>query len=116
MIVERCLQIISEASRSLPDDLKSRHSDIPWAPIAAIGNRLRHEYDDILPDILWTIVTEDLSPLAQVCEEGLAREERRETHSPAGKDSHTARARAKAGRGRLITQQSASRATHGNAS
>ncbi len=28
--VTRCLEIISEASRRLPDDLKARHPSIPW--------------------------------------------------------------------------------------
>jgi uncharacterized protein with HEPN domain len=78
LIVERCLQIISEPSRSLPNDLKSRHAHIPWPRIAAIGNRLRHEYDDILPDILWTIVSDNISALEQVCKEEFAPEQRRE--------------------------------------
>jgi uncharacterized protein with HEPN domain len=41
---ERGLEIISESSRHLPDDLKARAPDIPWRQIAAIGNLLRHEY------------------------------------------------------------------------
>jgi uncharacterized protein with HEPN domain len=38
------LEIISEASRHIPDDLKELAPDIPWRQIAAIGNLLRHEY------------------------------------------------------------------------
>ncbi len=77
MIVERGLEIVSEASRHLPDDLKSRHPGIPWPRIAAIGNRLRHEYDDVLPDILWKVAREDLLALAQACKAELEREQRR---------------------------------------
>ena len=36
-IVERGFEIISEASRSLPQELKQRHSDIPWPKIAGHG-------------------------------------------------------------------------------
>jgi uncharacterized protein with HEPN domain len=43
-IVQRGIEIVSEASRRLPDDLKSRHPEIPWPKIAAIGNVMRHEY------------------------------------------------------------------------
>ena len=45
--VERGIEIISEASRHLPNDLKAGHSEIPWGKVAAIGNVLRHEYDEI---------------------------------------------------------------------
>ena len=78
MIVERGLEIVSEASRHLPDDLKSRHPGIPWPRIAAIGNRLRHEYDDVLPDILWKVAREDLLALEQACKAELEREQARE--------------------------------------
>jgi uncharacterized protein with HEPN domain len=43
-LVERGIEIISEASRRLPAELKARHPHIPWSKVAAIGNVLRHEY------------------------------------------------------------------------
>ena len=42
--VERCVEIVSEASRHLPQEMKSRYPAQPWPEIAAIGNLLRHEY------------------------------------------------------------------------
>jgi uncharacterized protein with HEPN domain len=59
-LVERGLEIISEASRRLGADVKSRHEHIPWPKVAAIGNILRHEYERIAPDILWKLVQDDL--------------------------------------------------------
>lgn len=35
--VTRALEIISEAARRLPDDLKNRHPSIDWIAIAASG-------------------------------------------------------------------------------
>lgn len=34
----RCLEIISEASRRLPEELKARHPSIAWKDIAGAGN------------------------------------------------------------------------------
>jgi uncharacterized protein with HEPN domain len=45
--VTRCLEIISEASRRLPDELKARHPSIQWRDMAAAGNIYRHEYEDV---------------------------------------------------------------------
>ena len=41
--VTRCLEIISEASRRLPEELKVRHPSIEWSDIAGAGNIYRHE-------------------------------------------------------------------------
>jgi uncharacterized protein with HEPN domain len=69
--VERGVQIISEASRHLSADLKSRHPEIPWVKVAAIGSVLRHDYERISPDVIWKLATADLGPatkqLNQIC-------------------------------------------------
>lgn len=61
--VTRCLEIISEASRRLPDDLKARHPYIPWRAIAGAGNIYRHGYEAVEESALWDTVHRDLSPL-----------------------------------------------------
>jgi uncharacterized protein with HEPN domain len=61
--VERCIEIVSEASRRLPPDLKERHPAIPWSKIAGIGNVLRHDYDVVNDATIWHAATVDLLPL-----------------------------------------------------
>ena len=39
--VVRCLEIVSEGTRRLPQELKDRH-DLPWTSIADAGNNYRH--------------------------------------------------------------------------
>jgi uncharacterized protein with HEPN domain len=58
--VIRCLEIISEASRRLPDDLKQRHPLIVWKQIAGAGNIYRHDYEDVAADIVWNTVARAL--------------------------------------------------------
>ena len=76
-IVERGIEIISEASRRLPQELKIRHPEIPWSKVAGIGNVLRHDYQDVAHDVLWHVVHENLSLLGDVCRDELAREQGR---------------------------------------
>src|ERR1043165_926824 len=58
--VVRALEIISEASRRLPDDLLQRHPEIDWAAIAAAGNVYRHEYEAVDEALIWHTVHHSL--------------------------------------------------------
>jgi uncharacterized protein with HEPN domain len=66
--VTRCLEIISEASRRLPDDLKARHPAIAWKDTAGAGNIYRHDYEDVAPQRVWDALQIDLPPLRLVIE------------------------------------------------
>ena len=72
--VTRCLEIISEASRRLSDELKARHPQMPWREMAAAGNFYRHNYEDVLPRRVWKTLREDLPPLRAVILQELARD------------------------------------------
>jgi uncharacterized protein with HEPN domain len=71
-LIERGLEIISEASRRLPDDLKARHPEIPWKKVAGIGNVLRHDYERVAAPVLWKLVQADLPALEDACRTELA--------------------------------------------
>ncbi|MEK7509349.1 MAG: HepT-like ribonuclease domain-containing protein [Patescibacteria group bacterium] len=45
--IVRRLEIIGEAVRNLPPDLKAMHPDIPWQDIADMRNKLIHEYFEV---------------------------------------------------------------------
>ena len=66
--VERGIEIISEANRRLPVELRALQPDIPWHEIAAIGNILRHRYHSISMPIIWEVVRKDLPPLKAAVE------------------------------------------------
>ena len=66
--VTRCLEIISEASRRLPDALKLRHPSIEWSRMAAAGNVYRHDYEDVAARFVWRTVMHDLPQLRTVVE------------------------------------------------
>lgn len=60
---EMCIEIVSEASRHIPDEWKEAFPLIPWKDIANIGNFLRHAYDDVDVEILWNIYLYELDAL-----------------------------------------------------
>ncbi len=70
-IVERGVEIVSEASRHLTTELKARHPDIPWQKVAGIGNVLRHNYENIAAPIMWKLAKADLPALEEVCHKEL---------------------------------------------
>src|SRR5262252_2579739 len=61
--VVRALEIVSEASRRLPPDLKDRHPGIDWVAVAAAGNLYRHEYEGVDATLIWHTVQHGLGPL-----------------------------------------------------
>jgi uncharacterized protein with HEPN domain len=63
--VERGIEVISEASRHLARELKSRHKYVRWQDIAGIGNILRHEYQRVDSQIVWKAVRDDLPALKE---------------------------------------------------
>jgi uncharacterized protein with HEPN domain len=71
--VTRCLEIISEASRRLPDDLKARHPSIAWKRMAGAGNVYRHDYEDVAAHYVWNTLQRDLRELRVVVEQELSR-------------------------------------------
>jgi uncharacterized protein with HEPN domain len=66
--VERMVEIISEASRHLPPEMKARHPEVPWRAVAGIGNILRHTYERVEDREIWLVVTRDLDPLQAAIE------------------------------------------------
>ncbi len=61
--VERCLERITEAAAKLGDTAVELMPDQPWPMIRALGNVLRHEYDEIREDRLFEVVQKGLPEL-----------------------------------------------------
>ena len=67
-IVQRALEIISEASRAIPDEIANTRPEIPWRKVRGIGNVLRHEYEGLSDRIIWNVVTDELPRLKTAVE------------------------------------------------
>lgn len=56
----RHLQIIGEAARALPDEVRSMAPGIPWPKIIGMRNILVHGYFAIDTEIVWDAATRDV--------------------------------------------------------
>lgn len=63
LALERLFEIISEASRWIPADVKARETEIDWQRMADLGNVLRHAYHRVDVGRMLSIATADLPPL-----------------------------------------------------
>jgi uncharacterized protein with HEPN domain len=60
----RLLEIIGEAANRLSSEEQALNPEIPWLQIIDLRNRLIHGYDTVDFDILWNIVTKDLTTIS----------------------------------------------------
>lgn len=58
--VIRNLEVIGEASKYVPDQLRRRFDQIPWKRVVGFRNVAIHQYMDVDWNIVWTIATQRL--------------------------------------------------------
>lgn len=63
LLAERLLEIVCEASRSIPNDVKQAAPNIGWQTMVDFGNLLRHAYHTTKAEIVWDVIQADLPPL-----------------------------------------------------
>ena len=68
----RNLEVIGEASRNIPEDVKEAHPELEWPKIVGLRNRVIHECFGVDLDIIWRIVNDELPALKAKMREALA--------------------------------------------
>lgn len=69
LAVTRALEIIGEALKNVPDDLKSKFQHIPWREIIGFRNTVAHAYFGIDAKIVWNAAKEDTKYLKALLNE-----------------------------------------------
>ena len=58
--VVRNFEIIGEAAKNIPDQIKEKYPEIPWKKMYGLRNLISHEYFGVDYEMIWQIITEDL--------------------------------------------------------
>jgi uncharacterized protein with HEPN domain len=58
--VIRAFEIVGEAARQIPEDVRAANTEIPWREIMGMRNKLTHEYFGVNTKVVWRTVQEDL--------------------------------------------------------
>ena len=53
----RSLEIIGEASKKVPADMRAQHPDVDWRGMAGMRDRLIHDYFGVDYELVWDVVT-----------------------------------------------------------
>ena len=61
--VVRNLEVVGEAIKKVPDEIRLRHGAVDWKRIAGLRDILIHEYFGLDVEIIWDIVTNKLPDL-----------------------------------------------------
>lgn len=67
--VIRSLEVMGEAAKRIPPEIRSKHPEIPWKYIAGMRDKLIHEYHGVDLEIVWEVIDREIMPLKPKLEE-----------------------------------------------
>lgn len=76
--VVRNLEIIGEATKNIPEDMKSKYQNINWKGMIGLRNRIIHDYFGVDLEIIWVIIQNELPKLKEQIKEILKKEVKNE--------------------------------------
>ncbi len=61
--IVRCFEIIGEAAKHIPEEIKAKYPQIPWKDMAGMRDKLIHEYFGVDYEILWETIKKRIPEL-----------------------------------------------------
>ena len=61
--VIRRIEVIGEAVKNIPSDVKDKHPDVPWKRIAGMRDILIHSYFGVDLELTWNVATKETKEL-----------------------------------------------------
>jgi len=63
MLGERLVEVLGEAVKRLPADLRNRHPHLPWKMIAGTRDYIAHGYDSVDYEVIWGVLDVEAAKL-----------------------------------------------------
>jgi uncharacterized protein with HEPN domain len=80
--VVRALEIIGEAARHIPRQLREKYPDVPWSKMTGMRDKVIHDYIGVDLEVLWKTVQQDLPGMQLVVAKMLEEEITKKAHGP----------------------------------
>jgi len=68
---ERVMEVLGEAVKRLPAELRQKHPQVPWRLVAGMRDKISHGYDAVDYQTLWETVQRDVPVLLTTVEQML---------------------------------------------
>ena len=72
--VVRALEIIGEAAKQIPDDVRQKYPTVPWREMTGMRDKLTHEYFGVNLEVVWKTIRRDLPSMKPLIAQMLADE------------------------------------------
>jgi uncharacterized protein with HEPN domain len=66
---------MGEASRNVPEEIRSRYPQVPWRKMTGMREKLIHEYHGVDIDTVWQTLHVDIPPLKSRIQEIIDKED-----------------------------------------
>ena len=60
LVLVREIEVIGEATKQIPKDIRDRFGDLPWSLMAKMRDKLIHWYFEIDEEIVWKVIVDKL--------------------------------------------------------
>jgi len=67
--VLRSIEVMGEASKHIPNEIRTRYTSVPWKEMAGMRDKLIHDYLGIDAETVWLVVKERIPSLKPVIED-----------------------------------------------
>ena len=66
--VIRSLEVMGEASKKIPSEIRSKYPEVPWKYMAGMRDKLIHEYHGVDLEIVWKVIKGEIPILKPMIE------------------------------------------------
>jgi uncharacterized protein with HEPN domain len=62
-VVTRAIQIVGEAVKKIPDNIRQKYPQVPWKDVAKMRDKVTHQYFSVKLDVVWDTIQQDFPVL-----------------------------------------------------